>query len=173
MVATTRKSVMLDMSAPQGKCPEPDVYVLAFDRIEDYALSKPFKEGEAPKPQFELIFTLECPDDDEFDGMEIKGWYTPKFKQIPGKLTPKLVPLLEALNGGTYECPEGPFDGWDELEKFTGRRFRSAIAPSASGWARMSGDPMPLKKGKKATPSVSVVVLDDLADEDDVPTEKF
>jgi hypothetical protein len=129
---------------------------------------------EEPKLQFTLVFTLEYPgpDDEEgYDGMEIKGWYTPKFKAIPGKIVPKLVTLLEALNGGTYECPEGAFDGWDELEKFTGRRFRSAIAPSASGWARLKGDPMPLKKGKKGVGVETVRVL--APEEEDLVDAKF
>jgi hypothetical protein len=173
MVAT-RKSVMLDMSAPQGKCPPKGVYTLVFDRVDDFGLSKPYMDEE-PKLQFTLVFVLQYEDgeeeDDQFDGMEIKAWYTPKFKAIPGKIVPKLVTLLEALNGGTYECPEGQFDGWDELEKFTGRRIQSAIAPSASGWARLKGDPMPLKKGKKA-PSIAVVVLDDM-DDADASIEKF
>ena len=164
-----RQSVMIDPNRSSGaKSPEFDKYVLTFDRIEDYGLSAGY-QGEEPKDQFTLIFVLHAPDDDECDGMEIKGWYTPKFKAIPGKIVPKLYTLLRALNGGEYEQPSGPYDGWDELERFTGRQFRCDVGPNTQGWARLQGDPMPLRSGKKKSGSIEVVVLDpaveDAADE--------
>ena len=161
---------MIDPNVASGaKSPEDDVYMLTFDRIEDYGLSKPFGDEE-PKPQFTLVFVLHAPDDEECDGMEIKGWYTPKFKAIPGRQEPKLYALLCALNGGTYECPSGPFDGWDELDKFVGRTFRSRVAPGSTGWARLMDRPLPVKKGK-AKPSVEVVVLDPAVE--DAVDERF
>jgi hypothetical protein len=168
MVAT-RKSVMVDPNAyGDPKSPPTDIYTLTFDRIEDFDFGKPFP-GEEPKQQFTLVFTLDYPDDedeDELDGMEIKGWYTPKFRALEGKQVPKLYTLLCALNGGEYTCPDGPFDGWDELEQFEGKKFRCVVGPNDKGWARLQGDPLPLKT-KKTKVQVIAVTNPDEDDEED------
>lgn len=165
-----RKSVLIDNSPRQGKCPEPDDYTLIFDRIEDFDFDEGF-EGREPEQKFTLIFTFDYPEDPEFDGMEIKSWYTPKFRAIPGRQVPKLFELLKALNGGEYEQPEGQYDGWDELEKFVGRRFIAEIEPTEKGWPKIIKH-KPLRRGKKkAAGSIEVVVLDPAVE--DAVDERF
>lgn len=164
-----RKSVLIDPNQyGDPKSPELGIYTLTFDRIDDFDFGKPFKDEE-PKQQFTLIFILHAPDDEECDGMELKGWYTPKFRAIEGKPAPKLYTLLCALNGGEYEQPDGPFDGWDELERFCGTQFRSLVGPNDKGWARLQGDPMPMpvKKGKAKLEVVKVTNPDEDAEEEE------
>lgn len=155
------------MVAPQDheppECPPEDMYTLTFIDIKEVSMSKPFKEGDQPKPQFVLNFKIHEPGG-EWDGFDLIGWYSPIMHynpNLPGYsgqryTEPNLYKLTRALNGGTpVSLPTeahpvtgavayAAYDAAVELMKLSRRQFRAVIGPSQTGWPRLKGDPAPM-----------------------------
>ncbi len=147
------------------ECPPENVYVLTFEGIESIGLGKAF-DGKEPKVQMVLNFKIDAApgsEDADWNDLDIRGWFSPlvhydvNLPDYGGRVytEPNLYKLVRAMNGGNpislpiERDPSGrsyyaAYDAAQVVSEFVGKRFRSVIGPSASGWPRLKGDPMPL-----------------------------
>ena len=160
-----------ESDAPE--CPPEAEFVLMFLGVSEIGWSKPFKEGDEPREQLVLAFKIDAENpqpgslQEEWHHVDVRGWASPFLHyrpDLPGYTgqrytEPNAYKLARALNGGTplpmptltkpdtgeiYFAPYTARDAAAMLEPLVGRRFRSVVGPSASGWPRLKGDPMPM-----------------------------
>ncbi len=149
-------------------CPPEDLYELRFIRIIEFKKgTKQFRnpqtgELEEPREQFTLEFEMVDHIDKRTGGPKLlRAWYTP----ILHKTDPlgKLYKLIKAINNGSPYEPRTDDEGytlevdfWEEVEAFAGGTFRQTVAPventQGQVWARMIGDPMPMRIKKSPPP---------------------
>lgn len=158
-----------EMVAPE--CPPEAEFTLMLMGVKEIGWSKSF-EGKEPEEQLTIEFKIDAENpapgslQEEWNHLDLIGWYTPILTYGPdlpdwsgNRYTePKLYKLGRALNGGTpipmetdvnaagktFYVPYTARQAQEIIEQYTGRRFRSVVGPSPSGWPRLKGDPMPL-----------------------------
>jgi hypothetical protein len=146
-------------------CPPEDIYQLAITQVLAYGPGMSF-DGKPPKNQFTVEFEmLDYPDVETGEPKRLRGYFTPIIHRT--KMESNLFKLLRAINGGEPYPIETDADGElapytvsyvkELLESLAGQPFRTTVGPNKNNWARIKGDPLPMRR-KAAAPAATRVV---------------